>query len=292
MLGSVESVSGQTSRLIKLGATLIGANEADRIAAWVGFAGEFPVDDQDLELRLGIAAEQQQGAISKAVQQDQIEMPVAGRLVSRTRIETIASYIEKLMKHQAEASDEAWLDEAALVQRAGTTGSAEVIRWVLAQLVDQKRLVKVNKLVAIASEDTVLSKKQRSRMDLILKRFAGSRTPPTLKEIAAELQTTIESVSSLIRFATQQRVLIDFGDGFLMDRAAFADVCQDLESLFDSQPERTVSEVRDHLKITRKYAIPLLEYCDTAGITVRDGDKRRTGTELAKLLAEHSDEHD
>lgn len=292
VLGSVESVSGQTSRLIELGANLIHSDDSERIAMWVDFLGEFVVDELDLELTLGIAPDRQADAISSVLERDQIEMPVQGRLVSRARLDTIAGYIEKVMKHQAEASDDAWLDESALIQRVGTTGSAEVIRWMLTQLVDQKRLVKVNNLVAIASEDTVLSKKQLARMNQILKMFAGSRTPPTVKEIAKELQTTMDSVSSLIRFATQQRVLIDFGDGFLMDRAAFTDVCRDLNSLFQNQSERTVADVRDHLKITRKRAIPLLEYCDAVGITVRDGDKRRAGTGLVNLLAEYSGEPD
>ncbi len=110
-----------------------------------------------------------------------------------------------------------------------------------------------------------LSKRESEILKLLSKGYR-------YKEIAAQLQTTMDSVTSLIRFATQQRVLIDLGNGFLMDRRAFGDVCRDLTSLFDEKSEQTVSEIRDHLQITRKYAIPLLEYCDAVGITVRDVD--------------------
>lgn len=292
VLGTIDSAERQTSKQLELGRKLVDSLPQDRIAAWVECRGEVQVDEQDLELRMGIPPEQQADLLALARQGNRIEMPIDGRLVSMERIKTVSGYLEKVMKHQAEATEEAWLDTAALVQRAGTTGSPDLIRWVIDQLIQQKRLVKVNKMVAIASEETVLSKKQRARMEQILKMFAGSRTPPTLKEIAAQLQTTMDSVTSLIRFATQQRVLIDLGNGFLMDRRAFADVCQDLTSLFDEKSEQTVSEIRDHLEITRKYAIPLLEYCDAVGITVRDVDKRRAGTELAKNLAEHTGEHD
>ena len=37
----------------------------------------------------------------------------------------------------------------------------------------------------------------------------------------------------------------------------------------------TVAEFRDELGITRKHAIPLLEWMDTAGVTVREGEGRR-----------------
>ncbi len=37
----------------------------------------------------------------------------------------------------------------------------------------------------------------------------------------------------------------------------------------------TVAEFRDALSITRKHAIPLLEWMDADGVTIRDGDGRR-----------------
>jgi selenocysteine-specific elongation factor len=37
---------------------------------------------------------------------------------------------------------------------------------------------------------------------------------------------------------------------------------------------RTVSEIREQLDITRKYAIPLCEYYDRIGFTKRAGDQR------------------
>jgi selenocysteine-specific elongation factor len=40
-------------------------------------------------------------------------------------------------------------------------------------------------------------------------------------------------------------------------------------------PEFTVAEFRDALAITRRQAVPLLEWLDRTGVTVRDGDRRR-----------------
>lgn len=39
--------------------------------------------------------------------------------------------------------------------------------------------------------------------------------------------------------------------------------------------EFTVADFRDHLGLTRKYAVPLLEFFDREGVTVRNGDLRR-----------------
>ena len=37
----------------------------------------------------------------------------------------------------------------------------------------------------------------------------------------------------------------------------------------------TVSQFKDHAGLSRKYAIPILEWADAQGITVRMGDRRR-----------------
>jgi selenocysteine-specific elongation factor len=36
----------------------------------------------------------------------------------------------------------------------------------------------------------------------------------------------------------------------------------------------TVAEFRDHFELSRKYAVPLLEWMDANGVTERDGDVR------------------
>jgi selenocysteine-specific elongation factor len=120
-------------------------------------------------------------------------------------------------------------------------------------------------------------------MDQVLEMFGDSRTPPTLKEAAGTLGTTIDNIASLIRFATQQRILIDLGGGFFISQETFQTLCRELSELFASEPEQSVSGIRDHWQMTRKHAIPLLEYCDKIGITVRHDDTRVAGPMLAEL---------
>ncbi len=291
ILGTIEPADRQTAKALILGRQLRDAEPDQRIVAWVNFLGEMVVDEQDLELRMAVERNQQTEQIAAAVETGQVEMPFAGRLVSKECVERIRRYLQKIMTHQAEATEQAWLNQAALVQRATSTGTPEVIQWVLDRLVEEKRLVRANQMVAIASEGTVLSKKQKARMDQILAIYDRNRTPPTIKEVSEEVQTTLDVVQSLTRFAIQQGVLIEIGNGFLMDPAALGDICQELKDQFEQEPDQTVAQIRDRLRITRKHAIPLLEYCDQAGITIRNGDTRRAGGALQLILAEHDSDH-
>ena len=44
---------------------------------------------------------------------------------------------------------------------------------------------------------------------------------------------------------------------------------------FANKPEMTMSEIRDILGTSRKYAVPICEYLDASKFTIRDSDVRR-----------------
>ena len=135
-------------------------------------------------------------------------------------------------------------------------------------------------MIAVPSENTVLSKKQLNRMNQLLSLYRDERKPPTLKEAATALDSPSDTIASLIRFATQQRILIDLGNGFFISQQSFEILCIELRDLFSDSPERSVAEIRDHWGITRKHAIPLLEFCDKSGITLRNADIRVQGKHM------------
>lgn len=292
VLGCVESTARQTTALLKLGEQIVVGGPAERLIAWVDFHGELEVDRDWLELQLGIAPANADSTIQQALDAGWLQMPQPGRMVSPTATERIRKFVLKLLRHQAEATENAWLVEEAVYERARSAGSPQAVRPVIHQLVQQQELVRVNEMVAVASQENVLSKKQRARMERILTMFGGSRTPPTIKEVAQELETSTDSVSSLIRFATQQQIVIDLGKGFFIARETFRELCEELRDLFDLSAEQSVASIRDHWQITRKHAIPLLEYCDSIAVTLRQGDSRVAGPGLEKMLSEKPLEQD
>ncbi|HEV8480179.1 MAG TPA: SelB C-terminal domain-containing protein, partial [Candidatus Eisenbacteria bacterium] len=50
---------------------------------------------------------------------------------------------------------------------------------------------------------------------------------------------------------------------------------------FETQPGLRVADLKDLLGVSRKHAIPLLEYADRVGLTLRAGDERRKGPRLS-----------
>ncbi|MCG8653280.1 MAG: selenocysteine-specific translation elongation factor [Pirellulales bacterium] len=286
VLAPLESHLGLKRHLVEFGQQLAGADPVARLVAWVSHLGEWTVDPVTLELHLGIARDNYAQVVDAAVDSGKLQMPVEQRLVATSALERAGGYLVKLLTRQAEETDDAWVVQESLIEKARSTGSPQVVRHVIDRLVEEKRIVRFNKMLAIASEDNLLSKKQRARMNEIVAMFDGDRTPPTIKEVAEKFQTKMDAIASLIRFATQQRLLIDLGNGFLLSAEMFQQLCRELVELFKGEQEFSVAEIRDHWKITRKHAVPFLEYCDRVGATTRKDNTRIAGPKLQQIVSE------
>ena len=84
---------------------------------------------------------------------------------------------------------------------------------------------------------------------------------------------------SLAEIAEYVQYLCDQGDwvsvnGFYFSGQVILKAKNELLRELEIKPEVSVAEVRDLWGISRKYAVPLLEYFDQQKITRRQGDKR------------------
>jgi selenocysteine-specific elongation factor len=101
---------------------------------------------------------------------------------------------------------------------------------------------------------------------------AAALTPPTLAEL--EAATGRRDLAGLLRLAAATGRVVAVERDRYYTRAAldrFAHTLAELGRDADIVP----AAVRERLGISRKYLIPLLEWADGKGVTVRTGDVRR-----------------
>lgn len=85
---------------------------------------------------------------------------------------------------------------------------------------------------------------------------------------------------AIIRQLVQRKILVNC-NGTVFHQQAIVRAKEAVKVLLLSHPQGfTVAQFRDALQVTRKYAIPLLEYLDQRAITRRIGDLRLGGTQL------------
>jgi selenocysteine-specific elongation factor len=105
---------------------------------------------------------------------------------------------------------------------------------------------------------------------LTLLSAAGSE-PPSSVELSAQLKTDVEPV---LRFLERQGVVAQVEPGRYYEATQLKQLLERLRTGMPTGIERSPSELRDVLGISRKFLIPFLEYCDAAGYTIRSGSGR------------------
>jgi selenocysteine-specific elongation factor len=287
---TVLAVAGQetkrTRRLIELGEKIAMSDAAGRLVAWAEFLGEVEPKPEWMELQLGIPAAVAGATISTVLDTgDVLQLPKTTRLVSASGVERIKRHVVELLTKHAEETQDAWVVEESAIQQSKSFGSPELIRWCVKLLVDDGTIVQLGRVIAVASDQNSLSKKQQVRMEKIVAEFEGNRSPPALKDISDRLQLPIETVTSLTRFAVQTGMLLDTGNGLLLSASVFTEFCNELHELFAEVAERPVADIRDRWQVTRKHAIPFLEFCDRMNVTRRNENMRTAGEALPRFVS-------
>ncbi|MEQ9409895.1 MAG: selenocysteine-specific translation elongation factor [Fuerstiella sp.] len=291
VLAALDRDTRRTRRLIEFGERLAMSDQTERLVAWTDFLGELEPVESWSELQAGIPSDALENIINDAVQSGHIlRLSETARLVSPAAVDRIQRRVLQLLTTQAEESQDAWSVEESVIRQVQPLGSPELVRWSVQQLIDERRVVRLGRMVAVASDENTLSKKQQARMEQIVRLFDDNRSPPTLKEIAGHLQVAQETVTSLSRFAVQAGLLLEISDGLLLSAQMFRQLCRELQDLFQAGPERSVAEIRDTWQVTRKHAIPFLEFCDRLQVTHRDDNMRRSGPALPQFAESNDSE--
>jgi len=84
-----------------------------------------------------------------------------------------------------------------------------------------------------------------------------------------------------LRYLVDHGRAVQIASDYLVHRAALDDLLGRLRRHFASAPELTFAQFRDLSGLTRKLGIPMLEYLDQTGRTLRTGDVRVAGPALA-----------
>ena len=113
-------------------------------------------------------------------------------------------------------------------------------------------------------------------MERITSMLAGSPlSPPTLSQVESETGISRAKLIGFMRLLERSGAVARVSDDLYFLQDTINGVTRALRAELSDSDEITPAMFRDRFNTTRKYAIPLLEYLDREGVTVRTGDVRR-----------------
>ncbi len=270
------------SQLEKLAAAHLAANDAERIALLVEMAGEHGMSHAEIAARSGSPDE----AIKRAADaMTRTRRAIAASsnpllLVERSAFEELAKRVRALLKEFHQKSPlESGMGREEIREKIFAHLPPEIFRAVVTQLVERNEVAAEKDLLRLASHRIALSAEEQAAKDHMAALFATAGLQPmSLEEAIAKAgpQFGIDAARAQ-RFA---QMLINSGElvrvaELIFHRSALDGLRQTLQKFkAEHGAKLDVGAFKDLTGISRKYAIPLLEYLDRQRVTRRAGDAR------------------
>lgn len=157
---------------------------------------------------------------------------------------------------------------------------AELIEAVLEGLRSRGRLFTRGDRLRVDSPEPTPDPKTNARLEALndIFRKAGY-SPPTLKELAADRDAGFQGkdLSEALEFLVLDGRLVKITADMFFHKDAIEGVREKVARYFENAEKLGVPEFKDLVGASRKFAVPLLEHLDRAGVTRRAGDHREPG---------------
>jgi selenocysteine-specific elongation factor len=150
-----------------------------------------------------------------------------------------------------------------------------VLESLLAQLVRDKKIEVSGEQVRLAGRGVELKDEEARAKEQIERAFAQAGLKvPLMKEVLEKLPIDRGRAQKLVTLLLRDRVLIKLADDLVFHHTALEGLRQLMAAQKAKTPKIDVPTFKDLIGVTRKYAIPLLEYLDQQRVTRRVGDER------------------
>ena len=97
---------------------------------------------------------------------------------------------------------------------------------------------------------------------------------PLVKELQQQADKQADAVVQLLKIAESGGTIVEISEQLYLSVNTLGKIQTQIRNLMKDGSGKTMAEIRDALGTTRKYAIPLCEYLDRTGFTVRNDDLR------------------
>jgi len=154
--------------------------------------------------------------------------------------------------------------------------SPKIFRAVTDKLVAEGVAVREESTLRLPAHSVTLNENEQgtaARLERLLQE--GGFTPPEVKELEERLRVPRKLLSDLLGVLESRGQAVKVTTDLYFSSAALEKAKAALTTQLTARGEISAAAFRDLLGISRKTAIPLLEYFDRTGLTLRVGDVRK-----------------
>ncbi len=261
-------------------AALAEADDREAALLFVDRAGPGGLTEAALARRLGRPRGEAHGLVAELAEAGSVGI-AAGRaagdslLVSAARLRALGErLLARLAAFEAANRLRPGMAVEELRERAGVP--AAVADRVMADLAAAGRLRRDRDAVSTAGREVELTDREREVRDELARRLEeAGLAPPTLADAARELEAPAPLVDAMRRLLAHEGRAVVVTADLAFDAGALRSLREAVRDRRAVNPEVSVGWFKEEFGLSRKHAIPLLEWLDRERVTVRVGDVRR-----------------
>lgn len=251
---------------------LAGATEPERLAILVASAGSRPMTLAQFARRLGLSVEVLDTRLPDAVgKHGRTGNPWVLTVDQFSR--ATAGILGAIQAHHHKEPFSPGLNREAIRQK--TDGDEKFIEWLLKELQNQGQVEVQDEHWALAGFSVNLGQEENDLLDrLISTALEQGYEPETIEKWAKMLGTSESMTRTLVGLAEDRGSLVRISPKLMMHATHVQRLIEAVNGHFASRRELSVVDLKALTGTSRKLAVPLLEYLDRTGHTLRVGDKR------------------
>ena len=251
-------------------------SEQDAVMAAIEEAGLCGLPLPQLSGRMGVASNQRQALVERLVHAS-LASEIGGTLVAASRLSAVKeAVVAAVTRYHAGHPLEDGMPREEVRERLFARAPLPVFEHVLRVLTDRKRIIARDR-IALAGHNVALTHDEARARDAMVETLRAAKlTPPDPSMLATQIGVPLEVVTRIATLLVRRSELVRAGD-LLFHESAMKQLKSEIQSLKQSGVTDTidVASFKDRYNITRKYAIPLLEYLDRERVTKRVGEARK-----------------
>jgi selenocysteine-specific elongation factor len=254
----------------------LSKSQTDAVMVMIDEAGLSGLPLTQLSSRAGVAWDERQ-ALADHLTDAGLVIEISGVLVAAARLAAVEeALITSVTRYHASHPLEEGMPREEVRERLFAHAFTLVFDQVLCRLSERRRIIARDR-IAVAGHSVALTDEEARARDAVIDILrAAALAPPDPATLAARIGVPLEVVNRMATLLVRRSVLVRAGD-LLFHESALTQLKAEIQSLKQSGSAETIDigSFKDRYNITRKYAIPLLEYLDRERITRRVGDSRK-----------------
>ncbi len=254
---------------------LLAGDNLTAAVQFVAEAGVAGLTEGDLARRLGLDAEEMTDVSRAASLVAVSEKPRI--YIGPDVVDSLANRLnDELARFQKKNPLLDGMPKSELREKTAARAPQEVFEWVLTKLVTEGGLRSVHDLVATADHRIQMSPEEAQARDFLVAEYreSGCR-PKNLSEAATKGKQDLRLLDRVQHVLLKDGTLVQIADGMVFHRDVLEELKETIRGYKTKRDSIDVGFFKEMAGVTRKHAIPLLEWLDRERVTQRSGNARR-----------------